>query len=773
MAPFGAPELLCDLSAWGRPEALREALEGGGYRALCSPDGGHLLLLLPDQRRLLSFPRLAGPPHSPHLELSWPGRSPPPLALLFPRSEPGWALAVVWESGRTELWRPPPARSPEGWACLQSLELCSSPRARVASACLSGGDLVWCEERPPSEATPSARSRPYRYCICVRPLGTAGTVRVLLHHIPPCQLYTGSQHIFMVPDGSTRGIAAQLLMVYSRLEERVTLASRSRGFIHSKSLSEGECDFQRMVVEYLGSMASQGHMATWCCATTGTEELLLMDASGQIYLLCPDGAVRRVYNFKNQDVCDKQIAMQVFGGTLACVLDTALHLIDLHTGRLIEKKILSADGLVFLKVFKTEAVQFLTKTGVYTIGISSGPAGNAESYEKLEPALLEMIFEESCKYYQKRSLNSTKLTVHSFKQEGIFQAPITLLTILKHLQKKENFMDEKYADLLSAMNNELQNYLSLEILKPCIINAAENEMETCCEDLVGKEIDRLLHTDLDRENLVYINSLFSMFPKASWVSIRHNLQFQQNGDGKLVVRATADLWKKVLGPLPTGSKEQNGVHPLFEMICQSLYKFKPKWLPGFVKLAQDCSGLSWGYSNKDNCESVPLYKRALSILGKQKANTTIDRELEIDILLFSGRPLAIIQAIHVLIGLQRWERVIKETKKFSELSSVITKDIFITLLVEFVKHRHLDPYINQLCEICPDDITSTDVLRIVLQNLPKSGVCSPFSCDQSSSLTIGLLKPLLNKVLQNQINVAKNAGTPTFPPSTPHRTDPS
>ncbi|CAH2322951.1 Hermansky-Pudlak syndrome 6 [Pelobates cultripes] len=692
MAPFGAPELLCDLSAWGRPEALREALEGGGYRALCSPDGGHLLLLLPGRRRLLSFPRPA-PGLAPHLDLSWAPHSPPPLALLFPRRGSGWALAVVWESGRAELWRPPPALSPGGgWACLQSLELCSSPRARVASACLSnGGDLVWCEERPPSEAAPSARSRPYRYCVCVRPLGTEST-------------------------------------------------------------------------------AGTGHMATWCCAATGTEELLLMDASGQIYLLCPDGAVRRVYNFEKQDVCDKQIAMQVFGGTLACALDTALYLIDLHTGRLIEKKILSSDGLVFLKVFKTEAVQFLTKNGVYTIGISTG---NAESYERLEPALLEMIFEESCKYYQKRSLNSTKLTVHSFKQEGIFQAPITLLTILKHLQKKENFMDEKYADLLSAMNNELQNYLSLELLKPCIINAAENEMETCCEDLVGKEIDRLLHTDLDRENLVYINSLFSMFPKASWVAMRNNLQFQQNGDGKLVVRATADLWKKVLGPLPTGSKEQNGVHPLFEVICQSLYKFKPKWLPGFVKLAQDCSGLSWGYSNKDNCESVPLYKRALSILGKPKANTTIDRELEIDILLSSGRPLAIIQAIHILIGFQRWERVIKETKKFSELSSVITKDIFITLLVEFVKHRHLDPYINQLCEICPDDITPTDVLRIVLQNLPKSGVCSPFSCDVSSSLTIGLLKPLLNKVLQNQINVAKNAGTPTFPPSTPHRTDQS
>uniref|UniRef100_A0A8C5MB27 HPS6 biosis of lysosomal organelles complex 2 subunit 3 n=1 Tax=Leptobrachium leishanense TaxID=445787 RepID=A0A8C5MB27_9ANUR len=738
MAGFGAPVLLLsDFSDFGRREILGEALQEGDWQALCSPDGRYLFLLLRRQRKLLGFPRLGQPQLQPsHLEKRWPPLCPQLAGVLFPRcSGLPWVLALVWENGQAEVWRPPLGTSSKGWTLLQSLELCNSPRVRVASVCCSEGDLLWCEERPPSEAKP-ATSRPPRYCVCQRSLRpdpqqvTLSGMKVILHHIPPCRLLASPHHVFMVPDSSTKGV----LLVYSRADQKIVLASASRGLIHSKDLADGESDFQKMVVEHLGLVHFNQPPDILSCTLTETGELLLVDAGGHVLLLHPDGVVRHIYTLS---VCGPPVAMQLSAGTLACLVNTVLFLIDVLTGRLMEKKVLtvSTSELVFLKIFETDAVQFLTKTGVYSISRSASVKSNG----KLEPALLEMIFEEACKYYQKRSLNGAKLTVLSLKEEGMFQAPITLLAILKYFQRKEKLLDQKYVDLLSVTNQELQNYVSLEALKTCVINADEHDMETCCEDLVGKEIERFLHTDLDRENLVYINSLFSMFPKASWIALRNSLQFQENGDRQLVARATGDIWKKVLGPLPPWLKDgpQNGVYPLFEVICRSLYTFKPRWLPGFVRLSQDCLGLS--YSKKDNSDRVPLYKRALSVLGKRKENTTLDQDLEIEILLSSGRPSAISQAIHLLIGFQRWERVMEETKKFSLLSPLIGKDIFTTLLVEFVKNRHLDAYIDQLCEICPDDMTPTDFLRIVLLNLPKEGAEAPFSREGSRNITIFLL----------------------------------
>ncbi|KAM8923893.1 BLOC-2 complex member HPS6 [Pelodytes ibericus] len=760
MESFGPPELLCDFRVFGRQQALRDALQAGESQLVL--DGAQLIVRLPHS--VQSFPRLPAPP-SAYLHRTWAPGSAALTGLLLPAA--GRPLALVWENGRAELWSPP--QGPSGWGLVQSLSLFSSPRARLVSVCSSGEDLVWCEERPPSKPTAKLHS----CCVCKRSLVnytqpvTPGNMKIILHHSPSYQLYSSSKHIFMVPH---KGAASHLLLIYSYLEQKITMSSTSRGRLHSRSLTQGDSDFQKMVVELLGIVASDACFDTLCCTVTAMEELLLLDASGQVHLLYPDGATRHVYKFDNQLVCEAHIGMQLFEGTLACALDAVLYLIDLHTGRLMEKIILSAD-MRLLKVFGSGAFQFLTKAGIYTV--SRGPVDKGENNRTCEPALLEMIFEEACKYYQRRSLSSTRLTVHSLKQEGIFQAPITLSSIVKCFQKKEKPLDEKFTDLLSIMYNELQNYLGLERLKACIINADGNDVESYCEDLVDQEISRLLvHIDLDRENLLYINSLFTMFPKASWKSIRNNLQICQNGDGKLVVRATSDVWRKVLGPLPPGCKEssQNGVRPLFEVICQSLYTFKPKWLPFFVQHAQECGELSWGFSNKEKCEQVPLYKRAMSVLNKRKENTTVDRELEIDILLYSGRPLAIVQAIHILIGSQRWERVMEETKRYSVLSPVISKDIFITLLVELVKHRYLDAYIDQICDICPVDMTATAILRIVLQNLPQNTAQTPLPPEGGRHLTVGLLKPLLNKVLQNQVKAQKTL-IPTFPPSTPQRAD--
>ncbi|KAG8551263.1 hypothetical protein GDO81_004028 [Engystomops pustulosus] len=762
MTHLGAPQLLSDYGDFGRQQLLQEALGSGHCRLFLSPDGRHLVLWL--RRRLLSFPRLSPdrPLPAAHLELSWD--SPALCGLLFPPAPPAWLLLLVWENGRADVWSPP--RGAGTWRRLQSLELCNSPRARVVALCGGqGGDLVWCEERGPSR--PQGAPSPYVYCICRRALRvcgaqvTLGSMKIVLHHSPLYSMLSSPDHIFMVP-----GSGFHPLLVYSLLEDRMTMSTLSTGLLHSKALTEG--DFKTMVLEYVGFLSSQVAPAILQSVVTGDGHLLLLTTAGQIYLLYEDGGVRHICDIDLE--AEAQIKMQIFGKVLACAVDTTVFLIDIPTGRPLGKQIFQAEEVFFLRIFDTEDVQVLTRSAIYKIGSSVV----SEDDVKSEPSFLDMVYEEACKYYQRRSLSNTKLTVPDLKKGGMFQAPIALSAILNHYQKNGKSKDQApYTDLLSNMNNELQSFVSLEILKTCIITASGDDTEKFCEELVDHEITRLLQMDLDRDSLVYINYLFTTFPRAAWTALRNNFQFLPNGEGKLVVRATADLWKKVLSPLPSGTRDgsQNGVYPLFEVICQSLCVYKPKWLPNFIQHAQDCSGLSWNFTAKDNGDGAPLYKRALSVLGKRKDNTNVD--LEVEILLCSGRPQAIIQAIHILIALQRWPRVMEETLRFSQLSPLISKDIFITLLTEFVRHRHLDSYVAQLCQICPEDMTATDLLRIVLQNLPKTEGEPPPFCSDGAHVTLGLLKPLLNKVLQNQKGKDEANPKQTFPPTAPKRTNKS
>ncbi|XP_018408674.1 PREDICTED: Hermansky-Pudlak syndrome 6 protein [Nanorana parkeri] len=688
----------------------------------------------------------------------WPAQSLPLCGLLFLQS-PGqpWYVALVWESGRAEVWSPPLGSSDRSWTLLQCVELCHGPRARVASVCCSQGeDLLWCEER--------ATSNHFSYCLCRRSLRVSGcrvalgTMAIVLHHSPFYTLVPSPSCVFMIPNTRRHPI-----LVYALAEAAITLSTLTAGVIHAKALAEGDMDYKKLTLECIGVMTRQADPETQYFATAGSAHLLVMTAAGRIHLLQQDGTVRHVIDLEGNLATDAQVKMAVAGDTLVCTVEAALHLIDIRTGRLVAKQLLN-DGHVFLmEVLGAGDVQLLTQAGVYKISRGAGGSSTAES------ALLDMVYEEACKYYQRRSLSSAKLTVQSLKENGMFQAPITLSAILGQKNGKPKDVN---SDLLSNIDNELQSFQSLELLKSCIVNVPGAEVAKYCDELVDLEITRLLQAELDRESLMYINSLFTAFPKSAWMSIRNNFQFQRNGDGKMVVRATADLWKKVLSPLPLASREssQNGVYPLFEVVCQSLCAHKPKWLPEFVQHAQDCSGLYWNFTTKEHCEGAPLYKRALAVLNKRKENTNVD--LEVEILLRSGRPQAIIQAIHTLIRLQRWSRVMEETLRYSQLNPLIKKDVFITLLVEFVKHRQLDPYAPQLCQICPEDLTATDILRIVLQNTPKtpSGP-PPFSGDAGAHLTVGLLKPLLNKVLQKQVGREETFLSPTFPPTTPQRTN--
>ncbi|MBN3321892.1 HPS6 protein, partial [Atractosteus spatula] len=412
--------------------------------------------------------------------------------------------------------------------------------------------------------------------------------------------------------------------------------------------------------------------------------------------------------------------------------------------------------------------------------------GHSESISP-ESLLVEAVFEEACKYYQRRSLSSTQLTVEKLKSGGMFQAPIALSSILKGYLKTQKTSERilggtsgTYTKLLSSLDAELKSLVALEELKSLLVKASETELALHCENLVSEEVSRLLCTELDRENLLYLNVIFSTFPLESWQALQMALQLRSYEEGSLSAKAAPEVWKTVLSPvpaahatLPNGQQcpPANGAVPAFELICRSLFRFQPRWLPRFVELAQQQqAGISsWNYGAKDSPDSPPLYKRALAVLP-EKAEY---QEVEVELLLCSQRPNAIMQALRLLMQLGKWGRVAQVAERFCQQSPLLNKEIFTTLLGEVSQHRDLDPYLDLLWTLCPEDLTVTSILNIVLKNLsPSAPERGPFQTD-GSQLTVGLLKPLLSKVLQRETKPSQRYAdilqSPSFPPPTPPR----
>ncbi|NWI22084.1 HPS6 protein, partial [Crypturellus soui] len=716
------------------------------------------------------------------LRRSWQPPQSALVGLLFVRAAAAlgsWALAIVWESGHAEVWGFTAAR---GWQLLRALELCQGARARVVSACTQGASLVWCEERP-SLGAPSGTSKgAFRFCVCSRTLEVGeqsvhlGAVTIVLHNSPEYQLLASPQHVFLVPSASAFTTVSKFLLIWHAEEARLTVTAPSAGFVLSKVLhSSSESDFRKLLLGFVGLLSTLAPLDIHTSALSNRGGLLLVSTQGTVNVVEPDGTQRHIFDLEGGPLAQGDVVqLKTFGDVLACVSAGVLYLIDQNSGRLIEKKILNMKTVHFLESpGEEDSIQLLTPAGIYSFSFSGTEDGS-----RPEPCLVEMVFEEACRYYQRRSLSSSKLTVEKLKKGGTFQAPVALAAILQHsLHQKEKpgrGLQDTYAKLLNTMNQELQSYLSLELLKTCVVGAPETEVESYCEELVEQEISRVLHSDIDKDNLTYLNSVFTSFPKAAWKATRGCLQLQQNGDGHLVARATPEVWKKVVGGPLQDEVGLNGVVPLFELVCTSLLRFKPKWLPSFVELTQECVSVAWAYSSKEGPEGrVPLYKRALGVLARKSKRSEGDDELELELLLCSKRPKAVLQAVRLLIQLKRWQRVVEVAEKFSKVSPLLNKEIFTTLLAEFAQHRELDPYLDRLWPLCPAELTASDILTVILQHLPVSQEDPvPFS-NEGGQLTVGLLKPLLQRVVQRPSVQDEMYGdalqSPTFPPPTPRR----
>uniref|UniRef100_A0A3P8TEI1 HPS6 biosis of lysosomal organelles complex 2 subunit 3 n=1 Tax=Amphiprion percula TaxID=161767 RepID=A0A3P8TEI1_AMPPE len=694
-----------------------------------SPDGRHIhVILRKPQVGLVTFDKYERPPLAQNQEKQdlWLTRTVPIVDVLYldhHNSKDTAVVAVVYENGKAEFWKFREFKS--GWHLLQTSDLCNSPRARVVSVCVCSNLIIWCEERPPSESSPalsSARNK-LRYCVCRRDFDVEDGavslrgVKIALHNNPKFTVTSSGEYVHLLPDLKVKPLLSisKFFLTWSPHLDSFTVSTTCKN-IPLKKLSAKESDFKKLVTDCLGYLSALEPPEIYNFSPTACGGLLLLLSTGWLCLLQKDGMLRKVY--KLADNClvqhDTHTSLCIYQDIVALLIGQNLYLIDLNCGRELEKIVLKREGSLYANQAERRTPHLLSETGLFVVA----------------------VFEEACKYYQQRSLSSAQLTVDILKKGGRFQAPISLASILR------NYLNTGWRQkgLMGSLEAELKALVSLEELKGSLVRGGVKEVEAVCESLVEKEVLRLLSSsELDKEALLYLNSIFSIFPCQAWRAAQAALQLHYNGEGCLSSRAPPDVWKTVLSP------HNHTALPVFELLCRSVFHFQPSWLPRFLELTQQQQGSAGLGEGGEN--NVPLYKRALCILSSLNPDRDQHQDLEVELLLVSGRPNAILQALRILMGRQQWERVTQVAQKFCKQSPLLNKEIFTILLCEVAHHRDLDPYLDLLWTLCPEDFTVITILSLVLKNLP------------SPSLTIGLLKPLLRKVLQRETK--PNAGWPS------------
>uniref|UniRef100_A0A3B3XLB4 HPS6 biogenesis of lysosomal organelles complex 2 subunit 3 n=1 Tax=Poecilia mexicana TaxID=48701 RepID=A0A3B3XLB4_9TELE len=668
----------------------------------------------------------------------------------------GVVAVVVYENGKAEFWKFLDCKT--GWHLLQTSDLCNSPRARVVSVCVCSSLLVWCEERPASESSPALSSTrdKLRYCVCRRDCEVEdgavnlGGLKIILHNNPKFTVISSGDYVHLLPDlkAKLQLCISKFFLTWSPRHDSFTISTTCKN-TPIKKLSAKESDFRRLIADSLGYLSALEPPEICSFSPTGCGGLLLLLNTGWLYLLQEDGMLRRVYkladNFTPQ--ADTHTSLCFYVNTAALIVGKTLHLMEVNCGRELQKIALKREGLLYTNQADRRTPFLLSETGLFMLADKNSTGkvlglSPAESNQS-GAVLVEAIFEEACKYYQQRSLSSTQLTVESLKKGGRFQAPISLASILR------NYLNS------GLRRTETEALVALEELKGSLVRGGVKEVEAVGGTLVEKEVVRLLSSsELDGEALLYLNSIFAMFPSQAWSAAQAALQLHHNGEGSLSSRAAPDVWKMVLTP---------SALPVFELLCQSVVCFQPGWLPRFLQLSQQQQG---GESGENN---VPLYRRALWVLSSLDTDTEQRQGLEVELLLVSGRPNAILQALRILMVKRQWERVTQVAQQFCKQSPLLNKEIFNALLCEVSQHRELDPYLDLLWALCPEDYTVTTILNLVLKNIPCSSPSpAPFADPHSSHLAIGQLKPLLRKVLQRETKPSQRYAdilqSPLYPP---------
>ncbi|KAI4891577.1 hypothetical protein NFI96_004032 [Prochilodus magdalenae] len=814
-----ALEQVTDFGDFTRGKDLKELLQQSSNstrnclsNVRVSPDGRHIHVILHTPKTGLmtydKYQRAHLVQCQKHLDLVLTRNVPVVDLIYFDQSnaeDGATLLGVIFENGKVEFWKFSERKT--GWNLLQTADLCNSPRAKIVSVCINQNFIIWCEERPPSEssAAPGVSRNNFRFCICKRTFEVdevgvcLGGVKIALHNNPRYLVVSSGDVVYLLPDIQEHPLitVSKVFLTWSPQHDIFKVHSTGTGtLLIRNSAPNKETDFKRLVTDCVGILSTTTPPDICGFCPVGCGDLLVLLSSGWVCIMQRDGILRQIYKLPDNCLaasCGIQNSLNLYHNILALTVGRMLYLIDAKCGLELERITLKREGLLFVNCLESHSPQMLSEAGLFVViqgEVEAKLKPSVSHSANINPSavLAEAVFEEACKYYQQRSLSTTQLTTEKLKKGGMFQAPISLAAIIRDYLSNQKMKtagkdSSGHEKLLNSLDSELKSLVALEDIKTLMVKASEKDLESYCETLIQQEVSRLLSSEVDRENLQYLNSIFHLFPTETWQATQGILQLRCNGEGSLSSKAPAELWKIVLSPVQTtanfthcnGQAPANVSLPVFELLCHSIFQFQPNWLPRFLELAQEQSGASstssWSYGVKESSESLPLYKRALAVLPCKGAY----QDLEVELLLCSQRPNAVMQALRILMGLGRWDRVTQVAERFCRQSPLLNKEIFTTLLCEVSQHRNLDPYLDLLWALCPEDMTVTGILNIVLKNLPSSIQSSgPFQVHSSGSqLTIGLLKPLLSKVLQRETKPSQRYAdilqSPSHPPPTPPR----
>ncbi|XP_018591903.1 Hermansky-Pudlak syndrome 6 protein-like [Scleropages formosus] len=802
-----------DLSDFLRDNSIGSGTRAPPFHLRISPDGCHIHVVLSkpradlmtcDKRRSSAQIRSQS-----GLVVSPAKRSPVADVVYLDRGRAGGgsALLVAFEDGTAEFWRF--CEPDSGWHRLHGSDLCDTPGAKVVSVCAAGGRIVWCERRRPVE-NPSEENPPlldgprlcFTYSICSRAFELdqetvrLGRAEVVLRDGPPFVVVASAENVYLLPDSraSAPGSTSRLLLGWSPCRDQVAVYSICEGSIlmAEPSAAAKGSDFRRLVSECLVALLAADPVELRSFSTTGDGGLVLLLSSGWICVMNVDGVLRRVHRLAENGAtsnCDR-ISMNAYSDCLAVVEGRVLHVIDLQCGLELGRIPLRDDGILFLNHDERHVPHLLTDTGLFLVRLHESrsdhnPGQDSSRSVRLDSVLEEVVFEEACRRYQTRTLSGMQLTVDKMMSEGKLQAPILLSSVLRDYLKERTVSSWTQGGvhgckkLLRILEPELKKLALLEDVKTSVLTASESQLRRHCEILVQEELVRLLRTELNGKDVLYLNVVFSSFPSESWEAVQTLLRLSETKDGALSSEAPAAVWRTVLAPVqPEDTSVLLTPLPIFELLCRLFLLFQPGQLPLFVDLAQQhaigpshsSSGSLIGlYGTEAESEGQPLYKRAISVL----LGPGCSQDLEVELLLRSGRPNGVLQALRLLLDQGQWGQAVGLAERFCGRSPLLNKEIFTTLLRKGCQYRNLDPYLDRIRALCPEDMTASSIIRVVLESLSGSGSEPlPFR-NRGDHLTVAPLRPLLAHVLQRETRPHYGYGDLTrfsaIPPPIPPR----
>ncbi|MFT7817109.1 Hermansky-Pudlak syndrome 6 protein-like [Arapaima gigas] len=686
-------------------------------------------------------------------------------------------LLVVFEDGSSEFWRFCEPKS--GWHLLHTSELCDNPRTKVSSLCVAGGHIVWCERRPPLESDNPQNH--FMYHICSRAFEVEeemvhlGEVKMMLKDGPKYAIVNSGEIVYLLPDlrDTAPEILSRFFLRWSLHSDNVIIKSICGGaaLITELSTMSKESNFKGMVLESLTMLLASDPVKICSFSPSGDGGLVLLLSSGWISVMKSDCVLRQVYKLDENfgSIENDHISMNVYSDWLVLVKGRVLHVIDVHCGFVLETIPLQSEGILFINHKDRCVPHVLTETGLFLIEHQKSrsddrPVQDLPLKVGLDSVLVETVFEEACRRYQKRSLTDEQFTVDKLMSGGMFQAPVLLSSVIKEYLKERMVSNithgrgrHGYSKLLSSLEPELKKLALLEDIKASALLASDSQLRQHCQILVQEEVAWLLRTEVDSDSILQLNVVFSSFPSESWQAVQKVLQLKETKDRCLSLEASPEVWRTVLSLVqPTDSSTHRTLLPVFELFCRSFLLFQPRWLPAFVDLAeQHVRGLSPSsnhyvigrYEMGMGTERPPLYKRAISMLS----GSVHSQDLEVELLLGSRRPNAILQALQLLLNSHQWGQVVGLAEQFCGWSPLLNKEIFITLLREVSQHRNLDPYLERIWALCPKNVSASSIMMVALESLCASASEPlPFE-NQGDQLSIALLRPLLAQVLQREL----------------------